>query len=121
MDSRNFANPESYEKHLREKSKRETTKISKVQTKMYQEQLRMQQVRPLCPKKPKKLSEKWLKEYPQKPEETNSTRKRPPLSPVVEKKKLSNASSKNYNNDLLSEIDNSLQGSAKGFLHRKGN
>lgn len=121
MDSRNFVNSECYAKLLREKSKRETTKVSKVQTRIYQEQQRMQHLRPLCPKKPKKLAEKWLKEHPQKPEETNGTRKRPPLSPVVEKKKLSNMSSKNNDNDLLSEIDNSLPGSAKGFLHKKGN
>lgn len=122
MDSRNFVNSESYAKLLREKSKRETTKISKVQTKIYQEQQRMQQLKPLCAKKPKKLAEKWLKEYPSKPEESpNGTRKRPPLSPVVEKKKLSNMSRKNNDNDLLSEIDNSLSDSAKGFLHKKGN
>lgn len=122
MDSRNFVNSESYAKLLREKSKRETTKISRVQTKIYQEQQRAQQLRPLVAKKPKKLAEKWLSEVPQKPEESsNGTRKRPPLSPVVDRKKLSNASNKNNANDLLSEIDNSLPGSAKGFLHRKGN
>lgn len=121
MDSRNFVNSEHYAKLLREKSKRET-KIAKMQTKLYQEQQKLQHLKPLCPKMPKKLDEKWLQEPQQKPEQTNVIRKRPPISPVVERKKLSSRSvAKDNDNDLLSEIDNSLSGNTKGFVYKKGN
>lgn len=124
MDSRNFVNSEHYTRLLREKAKRET-KIAKMQSKLQQEQQKLSQLRPLSEKKPKKLDERWLSECPQKPEETaNVLRRRPPISPVVERKKLSttttNAKSNN-DNDLLSEIDNSLSGGARGFIYKKGN
>lgn len=124
MDSRNFVNSEHYAKLLREKSKRET-KIAKMQTKIVQEQQKLQQLKPLCHKTPKKLDEKWIKEHHQKPEENNNVvRKRPPISPVVEKKKLSSGVTKlarDNDNDLLSEIDNSLPGNSRGFVYKKGN
>jgi hypothetical protein len=125
MDSRNFVNSEHYTKLLREKAKRET-KIAKMQSKLQQEQQKLSLLRPLSEKRPKKLDERWLNERPQKPEETNVLRRRPPISPVAERKKLSsvamttNAKSNN-DNDLLSEIDNSLSGGARGFVYKKGN
>lgn len=121
MDSRNFVNSEHYAKLLREKSKRET-KIAKMQNKICQEQQKLQQLKPLCHKTPKKLDEKWIKENHPKPEEI--IRKRPPISPVVEKKKLSSSCSVTKlvkDNDLLSEIDNSLPANSRGFVYKKGN
>lgn len=125
MDSRNFVNSERYAKLLREKSKRET-KIAKMQTKIFQEEQKLQQLQPLCPKKPKKLDEKWIREHHQTAEESNVVRKRPPISPVVERKKLSgkvlaSSSTSDNDNDLLSEIDNSLPGDSRGFVYKKGN
>lgn len=104
MDSKSYVNSDSYVKLLREKVKREN-KVTKVQNKLIAEQ-QQKHLRPLCPKKPKKLSEKWLKqENLQKPDEKNGlTIKNPP-----------------DNNDLLQEIDDSLGGRAKGFLLKKGN
>jgi hypothetical protein len=112
MDSRNYVNSENYAKLLREKIKRET-KVVRTQNKIQQQQL---QQKPLCPRKPKKLSEKWLKQHQQqqqqqlKPEVNNECRK----IQTVNAPSISD-------NDLLSEIDDELQGSAKGFVFKKGN
>lgn len=105
MDSRNYINSDSYAKLLREKVKREN-KVTKTQNKLIAEQQQQKQLRPLCPKKPKKLSEKWLKpqESCQKLEQQNSSTIKNPRD-----------------NDLLREIDDSLGGRAKGFLLKKGN
>ena len=93
MEKRNLhANSDYNPKLLREKAKRET-KIPKLQNEQ-------QQLRPLCPKKPKKLSEKWLKQDTAVNNEKSETARK---------------------SDLLSEIDNELNGDAKGFVYRKGN
>lgn len=105
MDSRNYVNSDNYAKLLREKTKRES-KIAKMQNKIVQQGPQ----KPLCPKKPKKLSEKWLKpphNENQKPEGIN------------ESEMLKNISKSD--NDLLSEINNSLKGEARGFVYKTGN
>lgn len=103
MENRNYVNSENYAKLLlREKAKRES-KVTKTQ-KSLQDQQKQQHLKPMCPKKPKKLPEKWLKqETYQKPEKTNGTMKNP------------------SDNDLLSEIDNSLPGESRGFVYKRGN
>ncbi|KAG5678402.1 hypothetical protein PVAND_008077 [Polypedilum vanderplanki] len=63
-----------------------------MQNKFIAEQQQLKQMKPLCPKKPKKLSEKWLKQ------ETFQNKN---------------------DTDLLREIDDSLDGNAKGFLLKK--
>lgn len=103
MENRNYINSDSYTKLLREKTKRET-KIAKMQNKIVQQPPQ----KPLCPKKPKKLSEKWLKPpHSQKPEEKN------------ESETMKNTS--DSDNDLLNEINNSLRGDAQGFVLKTGN
>ena len=103
MDNRNYVNSDSHAKLLREKAKRET-KIAKVQTKILQPPPQ----KPLNPKKPKKLSEKWLKPpHAQKPDGPNK-------SELI--KTVSDS-----DNDLLIEINNSLKGDAKGFVLKTGN
>lgn len=105
MDSRNYINPDYYVRMLREKAKRET-KVTKMQNKILGEQQK-QQLKPLCPKKPKKLSDKWLRQNEKKPNENKGR---------AERKFHSNSE-----NDLLNEIDNSLKGEAKGFVFKMGN
>jgi predicted acetyltransferase len=104
MDGRNYVNCDSYVRLLREKVKREN-KVTKMQNRFIAEQQQQQrQLRPLCPKKPKKLSEKWLKQDCQQPEAKSG----PAIKSAADK-------------DLLREIDDSLDGRAKGFLLKQGN
>lgn len=104
MDSRNYVNSDYYAKLLRDKVKREN-KVAKMQNKLVSEQ-QQKQSKPLCPKKPKKLSEKWLKE---------ETYRKP-----AQEKNVSTIKAQ-ADRDLLREIDDSLGGNAKGFLLKKGN
>lgn len=105
MDSRNYVNSDNYAKLLREKTKRDS-KIAKLQNKIVQQGPQ----KPLCPKKPKKLSEKWLKP----PHNENQK-----LEGINESEILRNISKSD--NDLLSEINNSLKGEARGFVFKTGN
>lgn len=111
MDNRNYVNSDYYAKLLREKIKRES-KVAKMQNKILHEQEKHQQQKSLCPKKPKKLvSEKWFKQ----PAEENNE---------LEKCRSSNRTHKRLpssDNDLLKEIDKSLDGDAKGFVFKRGN
>lgn len=110
MDNRNYVNSDYYAKLLREKIKRDS-KVAKMQSKILHEQQKQQQPKSLCPKKPKKLtSEKLLK---QPTEESSESEKR--RSSRMEKRCASS------DNDLLNEIDQSLDGMAKGFIKREGN
>jgi hypothetical protein len=114
MDSRNYINSDHYVKLLREKTKREN-KVAKMQNKILTEQQKQLQQKPLCPKKPKKLSEKWIKQQQQQQH----------LQPKSEmKNEMKNSQTKcilsQNSSDLLSEIDNSLQGYAKGFVYKEG-
>lgn len=99
MDTRSYVNSESHAKLLREKTKRET-KVAKVQSKILQQSSTKL---PVSQKKPKKLSEKWLK---------------PPHSPRPDENSKVVSDSEN---DLLSEINSSLKGDAKGFVLKTGN
>ena len=113
MDNRNYVNSDYYEKLLRDKIKRET-KVAKMQKKILSEQQKCQQPRPSFPKKPKKLTpEKWLK---QQTEENNELEKCRSSSHRTHTKRFSSS-----DKDLLSEIDKSLDGMAKGFVYKKGN
>jgi hypothetical protein len=105
MDNRNYVNSDYYAKLLRDKVKRDS-KVAKMQNKLVSEQ-QQKQLKPLCPKKPKKLSEKWLKQ---------ETYEKPPAQ---DKNVPTNKA--HSGRDLLGEIDDSLGGSAKGFLLKKGN
>lgn len=115
MDNRNYVNSEYYEKLLREKIKRES-KVAKIQRKILSEQQKQQQPTPTFPKKPKKLApEKLFLE--QQTEEDNELEKcRPSSSRARSKREVWGS-----DNDLLSEIDKSFEGMAKGFVFKKGN
>lgn len=109
MDNRNYVNSDYYEKLLRDKIKRES-KVAKMQNKILHEQQKQQQ-KAICPKKPKKLAAEKL--FKHQTDEFNGL-----------EKSHSSRSPKRFStdNDLLNEIDESLQGtSAKGFVYKKGN
>lgn len=112
MDNRNYVTSDYYEKLLRDKIKRES-KVAKMQNKILSDQQKQQQSRPSYPKKPKKLApEKWLKHQTEENNELVKCRS----SFRTHTKRFSSS-----NNDLLSEIDKSLDGMAKGFVFKKGN
>lgn len=92
MENRNYVNSDYYEKLVREKIRRDS-KVAKMQNKILSEQ--HQQQRSMCPKKPKKLAPEKL---------------------FKDERRFSNS-----DNDLLKEIDKSLNGAAKGFVFQKGN
>lgn len=103
MENRNYVNSEYYAKLLREKIKRDS-KVAKMQ--------KQQQQKAMSPKKPKKLApEKLLRHHS---EDSNVTEKR--LSAIWKQKRFSSS-----DNDLLNEIDKSLNGTAKGFIKKEGN
>lgn len=110
MDNRNYVNSDYYAKLLREKIKRDS-KVAKMQSKILSEQQKQQQQRAQFPKKPKKLAPEKL--FQQQPEESNEPEKCR-RSPRMQKR---NPSDKG----LLTEIDDSLNGMAKGFVFKKGN
>lgn len=112
MDNRNYVNSDYYEKLLRDKIKRET-KVAKMQNKILSESQKHQQTRPSFPKKPKKLAEKWLKHQLEESYESEKCRS---SSHRTHTKRFSSS-----DNDLLSEIDKSLDGMSKGFVYKKGN
>lgn len=109
MENRNYVSSDYYEKLLRDKIKRES-KVAKMQNKILQEQQKQQQ-KAICPKKPKKLAPEKL--FKQQTDECNGLEK---IHSSRTQKRFSSS-----DNDLLNEIDNSLQGTAKGFVYKKGN
>lgn len=111
MENRNYVNSDYYAKLLREKIKRDS-KVAKMQNKILHEQQKQQQQRAQFPKKTKKLTpEKLVKLQPEENNEPEKCRSSPQMQ-----KRFSNS-----DNGLLNEIDNSLNGMAKGFVFKKGN
>lgn len=111
MENRNYVNSDYYAKLLREKIKRDS-KVAKMQSKILHEQQKLQQQRAQFPKKPKRLApEKLLKHQPEENNELEKCRS----SPRTEKR------FPNSETGLLNEIDDSLNGMAKGFVFKKGN
>lgn len=112
MENRNYVNSDYYEKLLRDKIKRES-KVAKMQNKILSEHQKQQQPRPSYPKRPKKLApEKWLKHQTEENNDLEKCRS----SHRTNTKRFSSS-----DNDLLNEIDKSLDGVAKGFVYKKGN
>jgi hypothetical protein len=118
MDNRNYVNSEYYAKLLREKMKRDN-KVAKMQNRILHDKTSMtcssppcaQQNKSLIPKKVKKLS------TPEKlPKHAAARKSECQYSNLVKTKQLSSS-----DNDLLSEIDKSLSGIAKGFVYKNGN
>lgn len=103
MDNRNYVNSDYYAKLLREKIKRDS-KVAKMQKKILDEQHKQQQ-KALLPKKPKKLTPDKLSKHEAvetaKPERSQQLHKR-------------------SEQDLLKEIDKSLN-FARGFVYKRGN
>jgi hypothetical protein len=115
MDNRNYVNSEYYAKLLREKIKRDS-KVAKMQSKILHDQQKQQQQPPhKCPKKPKKLAIEKL--FKQQTDANNESEKRRHSSNSVRSEKRFSSS----DNELLNEIDKSLNGDAKGFVFKKGN
>lgn len=111
MDNRNYVNSDYYAKLLREKIKRDS-KVAKMQKQILHEQHKQQLNKAMCPKKPKKLaSEKSMKRSIEGLSEVEMRRS----AERMEKRFTSSE------NDLLSDIDKSLNGAAKGFIRREGN
>lgn len=111
MENRNYVNSEYYAKLLREKIKRDS-KVAKMQKHILHEQHKQQLNKAMCPKKPKKVvPEKLLK---QPSDELSEVEKRRSAERTEKRFSLSD-------NDLLNEIDKSLNGHAKGFIKREGN
>lgn len=106
MDNRNYVNSDYYEKLMRDKIKRES-KVAKMQNKILHEQ----QKQMMCPKKPKKLTQEKL--FKHQTDECNGLEK---SHSSRTQKRFSSS-----DNDLLNEIDKSLQGTARGFVYKKGN
>lgn len=115
MDNRNYVNSCYYEKLLREKIKRDS-KVAKMQNKILheeQKQQTQQQQKALLPKKPKKLTaEKLLRHQAEGNNESEKCRN----SSGRMQRRFSSS-----DNDLLNEIDKSLNGEARGFVYKKGN
>lgn len=107
MENRNYVNSDYYAKLLREKIKRDS-KVAKMQKQILHEQHKQQLNKAMCPKKPKKLSLK------QPADELSEVEKRRSVERL--EKRFSSS-----DNDLLHEIDKSLNGVAKGFIRREGN
>lgn len=115
MDNRNYVNSDYYAKLLREKIKREN-KVAKMQNKILhgeQKQQSQQQQKLMLPKKPKKLATEKL--FRLQAEGNNELEKCRNSSGRMHKRFSSS------DNDLLNEIDKSLDGEARGFVFKKGN